>query len=70
MPGKTTARVIVAREKGESERVESSSAFARVDAVEAIEKRRRRRGKVVAFTGSFLAFKRFDSSPTGFVGGG
>lgn len=42
MPGKTTARVKDARQKEESERVESSSAlFARVDAVEAIEKRQR-----------------------------
>ena len=42
MPGKTTARVKDARRKEESERVESSSAlFARVDAVEAIEKRQR-----------------------------
>ena len=43
MPGKTTARVKDARQKEESERVDSSSAlFARlVDAVEAIEKRQR-----------------------------
>ncbi len=42
MPGKTNARVKDARQKEESERVESSSAlFARVDAVEAIEKRQR-----------------------------
>ena len=65
MPGKTAARVIVAREKGDSERVDSSSAlFARlVDAVEAIEKRR-------TFRKAFTTFKRFDSSPVGFVGGG
>ena len=55
--GKTTARVIVAREKGDSERVDSSSAlFARlVDAVEAIEKRR-------TFRKAFTTFKRSDSS--------
>ena len=42
MPGKTIARVEDARQKEESERVESSSAlFARVDAVEASGKRQR-----------------------------